>query len=145
MVLSRLSADASETEKGREIYRLVCKACHGSGGQGLTEAWRNEWAPEDQNCWQSKCHAANHPPEGFILPRYVPALIGPNTLVRFETALDLFEYIRSQMPWQAPGSLTDEEYWQLTAYLALEHDIVLDDRPLTAERAARLLLAATVR
>ena len=64
-ILIDLPAGASQLEYGAEVYRLVCQDCHGNRGQGLTDEWRATWAPADQNCWQSKCHAANHPPEGF--------------------------------------------------------------------------------
>ena len=141
LILPELPATATQADIGAEIYRLVCKACHGNQGQGLTDEWRAQWNPQDQNCWQSKCHASNHPPEGFILPRYVPPLVGPNTLSRFETTLDLYHYIRINMPWHNPGSLQEAEYWQLTAYLAGKHQITWGDLPLDEERAAKLLLS----
>ena len=136
LILPGLPLTATQADVGAEIYRLVCQDCHGNQGQGLTDEWRAEWAPERQNCWQSKCHAPNHPPEGFILPRYVPPLIGPSTLSRFETTLDLYNYIRVNMPWHNPGSLQEAEYWQLTAFLAREHQITLAE-----DRAEKQLLS----
>ncbi len=53
-VLVDLPASATQLQYGAEVYRLVCSACHGDHGQGLTDAWRATWAPSDQNCWQSK-------------------------------------------------------------------------------------------
>ena len=121
LILPDLPASASPADVGAEIYRLVCRDCHGDIGQGLTDEWRATWAPGDQNCWQSKCHASNHPPDGFVLPRFVPPVMGPSGLAQFDEAADLFEFIRSEMPMHNPGSLTDEEYWQLTAYLFQEN------------------------
>jgi hypothetical protein len=92
-------------------------ACHGDRGQGLTDEWRAAWNPDDQNCWQSKCHAANHPQEGFKLPRYIPPVIGQGTLARFQTAADLHAFLVAEMPWQAPGLFDEATYWQLTAFL----------------------------
>jgi mono/diheme cytochrome c family protein len=112
-----LPASATQADRGAQVYMLVCSACHGSNGQGLTDAWRATWAPEDQNCWQTKCHAASHPPDGFELPRYVPPAVGPAVTARFGTALDLYEYVRTTMPWHEPGSLLDDQYWDTTAFL----------------------------
>ena len=114
-VIVDLPADATQLEYGTEVYRLVCKACHGDRGQGLTDDWRAQWAPKDQNCWQSKCHALNHPPDGFYMPMS-PPVVGP-PLVMFETALDLYEYNRQFMPWHDPGNMTESEYWSVTAYI----------------------------
>jgi cytochrome c5 len=117
LLVPTLAADASQADRGGEVYRLVCSACHGGRGQGLTDEWRASWAPSDRNCWQSKCHAVNHPPDGFVLPRSAPAIIGPGALAKFASAADVHAFIKASMPWQQPGSLTDEEYWQLTAFL----------------------------
>lgn len=123
--LPPLSANASEADIGAEIYALVCRDCHGDRGQGLTDEFRATWAPEDQNCWQSKCHASNHPIEGFDLPRYVPAIVGTHALAQRVQPSDLYDFIRANMPWHNPGSLTDEEYRQLTAYIMRENGLEL--------------------
>jgi hypothetical protein len=84
----------------------------------LTDEFRNLYPPEDQNCWKSGCHGSRPYENGFTLPSAVPPLIGPGALQRFETAGNLFGYIDAAMPFQAPGSLEGEHYWQITAYLA---------------------------
>ena len=109
---------ATQADYGAEIYRLVCRDCHGDVGQGLTDEWRAKgFSPEDQNCWQSKCHTGSHPVDGFVLPKYVPPLAGEASLSRFNTSLDLFHFIRAAMPYHDPGNLLDREYWQLTAFI----------------------------
>jgi hypothetical protein len=110
-----LPANATQLEYGTEVYRLVCKACHGDKGQGLTDDWRAQWNPKDQNCWQSKCHALNHPPDGFYMPQ-VPAVVGI-PLVMFNNALDLKNYIYKTMPWHDPASMTQKDTWSVTAYI----------------------------
>jgi cytochrome c5 len=117
VLLPPLPASATQADRGAQVYMLVCSACHGSEGQGLTDAWRATWAPKDQNCWQTKCHAASHPPDGFELPRYVPPVVGPMMSAHFRTALDLHDYIRTAMPWHDPGSLLDDQYWDITAFV----------------------------
>ena len=138
-IIVDLPPDASQLEYGTEVYRLVCKACHGDKGQGLTDDWRAQWAPQDQNCWQSKCHALNHPPDGFYMPAS-PAVVGPPLMI-FETALDLYNYIHTRMPWHDPGSMLESESWSVTAYILKINGI--DPGPeLNADTAAKILLRA---
>ena len=127
-----LAAQASQLGQGAALYWGVCMACHGDRGQGLTNEWRAVFG-EDQNCWTSKCHAANHPPQGFSIPRdrLPPAVTGPGSLSRFTTAQQLYDYLVVTMPWWKPGSLTSEKGWQVTAYIlklngALPQGVVLD-------------------
>lgn len=140
LILPDLPDTATQADWGAEIYRLVCQDCHGDVGRGLTQEFISTWNPLDQNCWQSKCHATNHPPEGFILPRYIPAIMDDDTLARFETSLDLYEYILVNMPWHDPGNLIEEEYWQLTQYLILKNDLDPLNEPLDRSRAELLFL-----
>jgi len=130
----------TQASQGAQVYYLVCMACHGDRGQGLTEEWLAALNPEDRNCWQSRCHASNHPPEGFVLPEYVPAIIGPGEMDGFPTALDLHDYIQARMPWQAPGSLSADEYLQLTAFLVQANGFDLGAQPLDQERASMVFL-----
>jgi cytochrome c len=116
--------------------------CHGDRGQGFTDEWRGALDPADQNCWQSKCHAANHPPEGFELPRYAPPVIGPGRLAHHQTAAGLYQFLRTRMPWQAPGILSDEEYWGLTAFLAQANGISWGEGMLGPTNAANVALDA---
>ncbi|HEY5983949.1 MAG TPA: c-type cytochrome, partial [Anaerolineales bacterium] len=115
-ILVDLPADATQLQHGAEVYRLVCSACHAYSGEGLTDAWRATWDPKDQNCWQSKCHGPNHPPDCFLLP-IAPAIVGNQAMAPFATAADLHAYIQSTMPWQHPNGLTEEEGWAVTAYV----------------------------
>lgn len=137
-IIVDLPADATQLEYGAEVYRLVCKACHGDKGQGLTDDWRAQWAPQDQNCWQSKCHARNHPPDGFYMPQ-VPAVLG-QPIRGFGTALNLYTYTHNYMPWHDRGSMTEKESWSVTAYLLKINGI---DPPLelNAENAAKIDLS----
>ncbi len=138
-IILDLPPNAPQIDYGHEIYRLVCSACHGDVGQGLTPEWRSTWAPEDQNCWQSKCHGPNHPPDGFVLP-VAPAINNLTKLSTFPTAVQLQAYIHAAMPWYKPGGLTDERAWQVTAYVLKLNNI--DAGPvLNAETAGKIRLA----
>lgn len=112
-----LPAQPNQADLGSQVYYYVCMACHGDRGQGLSEEWIAAWELGKESCWQSRCHASNHPEEGFELPRSIPAVVGPHIAARFASAQELHDYLKAAMPWHAPGSLKDEEYWQLTAYL----------------------------
>jgi len=137
-IIVDLPEDSTQLEYGAEVYRLVCKACHGDKGQGLTDDWRAQWQPKDQNCWQSKCHALNHPPDGFYMPQ-VPAVLG-QPIKGFGTALSLYTYTHNFMPWHDRGSMTERESWSVTAYLLKINGI--DPPPeLNAENAADIDLS----
>lgn len=127
----------SLADKGSVTWWGVCMACHGDKGQGLTEEWRRTGYGEDMDCWQSKCHASNHPPDGFELPRAIPAAFGPGTLRRFVTASQLQRYLRQSMPWWNPGSLSEETAWELTAFILREHASISNNgRPLSFPSAS---------
>lgn len=120
-----------------------CSTCHGDKGQGLTLEWRLTWPETHQNCSTPKCHGRQHPPDGFeIKNNYAPAVIGTGTLTRFRTAQALFTYISTTMPMHAPGSLTQDEYWALTAFLLAAHGVPADNVPLDGTTASQITLAS---
>jgi mono/diheme cytochrome c family protein len=132
----------TQADLGAEVYYQTCMSCHGDRGQGLTDEWREAWPLEDKNCWQGKCHAANYPPGGFELVRYVPPIVGEGLLDRFQNAALLQGYIGERMPWEKPGSLTEDEYWQVTAYLLQANGLNQDKEPLGPQNAAGISLVA---
>lgn len=135
-----MSDPPTQVELGHYQYWMSCMICHGDRGQGLTDEWRGVLDPGDQNCWQSKCHAPNHPPYGFEIPRSSPAVMGEAALTTYKTASDLYEYMRVKMPWSFPGLFDDQEYWRLTAYLAHANQVDLPDEPLGPHNGDQVLL-----
>jgi mono/diheme cytochrome c family protein len=131
----------TQASLGAQVYYQVCMACHGDRGQGLTEEWRNILPPPDNNCWTATCHGPRHPIDGFALPKYVPAVVGKGVLSNFGNAANLHDFISQKMPWQAPGSLKPEEYWQLTAYLLQANGIDPGPGQLDDGRAAKIRLS----
>jgi mono/diheme cytochrome c family protein len=107
----------ADSPDGAALYRQWCSTCHGDHGQGLTEEWRATWPKGKQNCWQSRCHAGNHPPDGFSFPKEVPPLVGQTALTKFSSAGDLYNYTRATMPYWSPTLLSDEEYEAITSFL----------------------------
>lgn len=47
------------------------------------------------------------------------------------TAQGLYNYVSRAMPWGAPGTLTDDEYWAVLAYLLDKHDMLDIDSDVT--------------
>jgi mono/diheme cytochrome c family protein len=63
-----------------------------------------------------------------------PAIIGENTnLPAFVTARGLYDFIRLGMPLDAPGSLPEENYLAVLAFLLLENGKVQAGTPLSPE------------
>ena len=129
----------TQADEGEQLYWLHCQPCHGDVGQGLTDEWRAEYPEDHQNCWKSGCHGDRPYENGFTLPDTVPAIIGGDSLARFETLGQLYAYTRSVMPFEYPGVLSDEEYLAVTAFLAQENDI-WDGVPLTETNVNRVRL-----
>ena len=118
-----LPASPSQADYGAQVYWLSCLPCHGDRGQGLTDEFREVYPPEDRNCWNSGCHGKRPYQNGFTLPTTVPALIGPDTLQKFPTAANLHGYIFAAMPFWKKGSLTEQESWQVTAFLLRQNGL----------------------
>jgi cytochrome c len=108
----------TQADAGAVLYYYHCMACHGDKGQGLTVEWRAQWDVEHQDCSRSTCHGARHPPEGFTFPKnFAPAIVGSNTLTTYANAQALFDFVSTRMPYQSPGALKSDEYWELVAFL----------------------------
>ena len=131
-----LPAQPDQAHLGSQTYYYVCMTCHGDQGQGLTTEWIQTVEMGEQSCWQSRCHASNHPPEGFVLPKYIPPVVGPVFTARFGNAQEVYDYIHQRMPWHMPGSLSEQEYWDLTAFLLRLNGIQPLPLPLNVVNAA---------
>lgn len=130
-----LPQNPAPADLGAQTWWGVCMACHGDRGQGLTDEWRQTAFGEDRNCWESKCHGPNHPPEGFVFPRIVPPAWGSATLKRFVTADELQAYLYESMPWWNPGSLTEQEALELTNFMLLRHGSLPEGETITPQNA----------
>jgi S-disulfanyl-L-cysteine oxidoreductase SoxD len=56
------------------------------------------------------------------------------------TRLTIFDYVRRSMPFDMPGSLTDNEVYALTAYLLFMNEIISEDSVITAENLAAIVM-----
>jgi mono/diheme cytochrome c family protein len=86
----------------------------------------------DSQC--ARCHGANLD-DGFA-----PKLSKP-TLVKRGTAQELFDYIRQNMPRGNPGSLSEQEYYDVTSYLLFKQDLLQADQLVNSETASSITLS----
>lgn len=136
-----LPAEPSPADHGAQLYWLYCMPCHGDKGQGLTDEFRETYPPEDNNCWGRGCHGRNPYEGGFTLPTTVPQVIGPDSLSKFATVANLNGFIHAAMPYEDPGVLTENEAWQVTAFLLRENGIDIRGE-LDASNADQILLSS---
>lgn len=100
---------------GREVFSAKCAACHGSEGTGGVGGPLVGRIPGDEF--------------PFALDPSVPLTIGNF----WPYATTLFDYTRRAMPFDAPGSLTDDEVYSLVAYLLFLNEIVSEDAVMNAQ------------
>lgn len=136
-----LPVSPSQADLGAQVYWLSCLPCHGDKGQGLTDEFRTTYPPEEQYCWERGCHGENPYEAGFTLPMQIPALIGEGTLTKFSDAAQFNSYIRATMPFWKPGLLTEEESWQVTAFLLRANGLWDDSSELDASNASEVIVS----
>jgi S-disulfanyl-L-cysteine oxidoreductase SoxD len=109
-----LPAGSGSVSHGREVFENQCAACHGDKGQG---------GIGDRLAGGQGTLASSKPVKtvGSYWP-YAPTL---------------FDYIRRAMPQNAPGSLSNEDVYAVSAYILnlnglLPADAVLDARAMAA-------------
>jgi mono/diheme cytochrome c family protein len=137
-----LPASPSQADRGAQVYWLSCMPCHGDRGQGLTDEFRQTYPVEDRNCWNSGCHGKRPYDQGFTIPTKIAAVIGPGTLQKFPTAGNLRGYVFAAMPYWRPGSLTEEQSWQVTAFILRQNGLKNLPDEINASNADRILVGA---
>ena len=140
-----LPESPTQVDIGRNLYYFHCMPCHGDRGQGLTDEFREIWVEDHQNCWGRGCHTGRSELAAFYIPRSIPAVIGtPQALGLFQTADDLFTFLRATQPPQRPGALADSEYWALTSFLLHENGRPLPEPESRAAMSNAGLVVATL-
>lgn len=114
---AELPAGNGTVADGRTLYAAKCAMCHGVNGEGMAPAF-------------PRLSGRDPKAEGFKFASD-PKL--PHTIGNYWShATTLFDYIRRAMPHSAPGSLTDDEVYALTAYLLAVDDVIPNDATLDA-------------
>ena len=111
-----LPAGSGSVAEGRVLYEQQCRACHGPRGVGGTaDELAGGRMPLDSE-WPDK-----------------------NVGTYWPYATTVFDFVRRSMPLTAPGSLSADQAYALTAWLLYRNDIlpadaVLDEASLPAVR-----------
>jgi len=101
---------------GAVVYRRKCASCHGANGYE---------GPEDKLVTDSS---------------------GTNTIGNYwPYATTIFDYVRRAMPFNAPGSLTDQEVYDITAYLLYLNGIIKEEYKITATTLPQIEMPAKKR
>lgn len=116
-----LPVGSGTVAEGAEVYRLQCQACHGATGIEGPNTVLVSSEPLDEFAFGAD------PGMRSTIGNYWPY------------ATTVFDYTRRSMPFDRPGSLTDDEVYAVTAWLLwmnglIEEDAVMDAQSLPAVR-----------
>jgi cytochrome c len=96
--------------EGAKVYQDNCLACHGAGGKdGLNDVL-----------------VGGH---GSLTTDRPQKTVGSY----WPYATTLFDFVRRAMPYQAPGSLSDDDVYAVTAYILYLNDVVDENDQLDAD------------
>ena len=119
-----LPAGKGDYAAGKKAYEAKCSACHGANLQGVA--------------------GLSNMPAGAAL-RLIGGrgtLATKNPVLTVESywpyATTLFDYIRRAMPYSAPGSLTADEIYAVSAYILAEGNIIDKAMVLDAQTLPRV-------
>jgi cytochrome c len=105
-----LPPGAGNAAQGKRVYDMRCKRCHGDDAKGGDEA---------------------------ALVGGQGSLTSPKPLKTIGSywpyATTLFDYVRRAMPFKDPGTLSNEQVYQLTAYLLAANGIIQPGDTMNAE------------
>jgi len=101
-----LPAGSGTPEQGLGVYAANCAACHGANGEGKP--------PYPQLI------SSPRPAFDFASDFKIPKTVGNY----WPYATTLYDYIRRAMPLAAPGSLTADQTYAVTAYLLQKEQVI---------------------
>ena len=121
--------------EGAAVYAQKCAACHGANGEGATAdplvgAEPKDTAPfgPEYERWRN-----GRPDVPFTIGNYWPY------------ATTIFDYVRRAMPANAPGTLSSNETYALTAWLLARNGLIADDATMNMETLPRVRMPARSR
>jgi mono/diheme cytochrome c family protein len=116
-----LPAGSGSAAEGAAIYAQKCASCHGAKGEGIAPAYPAVVGRDPVT-------------ENFAFSKDWKA---PKTIGNYwPYATTVFDYVRRAMPHAAPGSLTDNEVYALTAWLLAANQVLPADATLDAKSLA---------
>jgi mono/diheme cytochrome c family protein len=115
-----LPAGAGLAAKGKIIFDAKCVACHGAGGIGGPNGSLVTTTAAGEKSKQVEKTIGNYWPY----------------------ATTVFDYIRRAMPFNQPGSLTNEEVYHLTAYLLSANKLIDEKTVIDAKSLPKVIMPA---
>jgi len=110
-----LPIGSGSAKTGKKIYQKYCQLCHGFEGRGASA---DELAGAQ--------HSLTDDPPDKIIGTYWPY------------ATTLFDFIRRSMPLTAPGTLSNDEVYAVTAYLLYLNGIIKVDEIMNHKTLAQV-------
>lgn len=105
-----LPSGSGNAQRGQAVYMQNCLACHGEGGkEGLNDRL-----------------VGGH---GSLLTDKPVRTVGSF----WPYATTLFDYVRRAMPYQTPGSLTNDDVYAVTAYILFLNGLIAEDADMNAD------------
>ena len=120
-----LPAGSGTAAQGAPLYATNCASCHGANGEGKPPAY-----PQLLGGPKGTFDFASD----FKIPRTVGNY--------WPYATTLFDYIRRAMPLAAPGTLTPDQTYAVTAYLLSREGIIPESTSLDAKSLAAIQMPA---
>ena len=121
-----LPSGKGDYAKGKQVYEVACAACHGADLKGVA--------------------GLPDMPSGAAL-RLVGGrgtLTSQKPIVTVESywpyATTLFDYVRRAMPYMAPGSLSDDDVYAVSAYILAEGKIIDQSTVLDAATLPKIMM-----
>lgn len=114
---AELPAGSGTVAEGAALFATQCAQCHGKKGEGMAPS-NPRLIGRDPNAEQFAF--ATNPKLVHTIGNYWPY------------ATTLFDYIKRSMPLLAPGTLTDDQAYALTAYLLAANAVIADSTTLNA-------------
>ena len=121
-----LPAGSGTVSQGQALYAAQCMACHGVKGEGGVGP--KLIGPDD-----AKTGFGDDPKIAKTMANWWPY------------ATTAYDYIRRAMPQHAPGSLTPDQTYALTAYLLAENRVVRADFVADAKSLPAVKMPTTVK
>jgi S-disulfanyl-L-cysteine oxidoreductase SoxD len=112
-----LPQGSGNAKKGEAVYSQHCQTCHGFKGEGGSA---EELA--------GAMHGLTDNPPDKTIGTYWPY------------ATTLFDFIRRSMPLSAPGSLTDDQLYAVTAYLLYINQIIKSEDEISAKTLPQIIM-----
>ena len=119
-----LPAGSGTPEQGASIFAGACASCHGANGEGKPPYPQLIGGPKGTF--------------NFASDAKIPRTIGNY----WPYATTLYDYIRRAMPLTAPGTLTADQTYAVTAYLLNKEGIVPDGTTLDAKSLTAIQMPA---